>query len=194
MQLRVAQVVERTEAEGPGRRFAVWVQGCPLRCAGCCNPEMFPSEGGTAIDPAELARRASATADIEGVSLLGGEPFAQAEACAAFARLACNAGLSVMVFSGYTLAELEARRDEPGTTALLGACDLLVDGRFEQALLDTSRRWIGSRNQVLHFRTDRYAPDDPRFRARNTAELRLAGGELSMNGWPGLVPRVRRRG
>ena len=33
--LRVAQVVPCTEAEGPGRRFAIWVQGCPLRCPGC---------------------------------------------------------------------------------------------------------------------------------------------------------------
>jgi anaerobic ribonucleoside-triphosphate reductase activating protein len=44
--LRVAQVVPCTEAEGPGRRFALWFQGCPLRCPGCCNPEMLPFEGG----------------------------------------------------------------------------------------------------------------------------------------------------
>ena len=43
--LPVAQFVPRTEAEGPGRRFALWVQGCPLRCKGCCNPEMLAFKG-----------------------------------------------------------------------------------------------------------------------------------------------------
>ncbi len=47
--LQVAQIVPVTEAEGPGVRFALWFQGCPLRCPGCCNPEMLPFEGGTAL-------------------------------------------------------------------------------------------------------------------------------------------------
>ena len=46
--LSVAQIVPCTEAEGPGRRFALWFQGCPLRCPGCCNPEMLPFTGGHA--------------------------------------------------------------------------------------------------------------------------------------------------
>ena len=45
--LSVAQIVPHTEAEGPGVRFALWFQGCPLRCPGCCNPEMLPFDGGT---------------------------------------------------------------------------------------------------------------------------------------------------
>src|ERR1051325_4163119 len=45
--LNVAQIVPVTDAEGPGRRFALWFQGCPLRCPGCCNPEMLPFAGGT---------------------------------------------------------------------------------------------------------------------------------------------------
>jgi anaerobic ribonucleoside-triphosphate reductase activating protein len=192
MDLRVAQIVAPTEAEGPGQRFAVWVQGCPLRCPGCCNPEMFPADLGAAIPAAELASRAIATEGLEGISLLGGEPFAQAEACAQLARLVRDAGLSVMVFSGYTRAELEANVTT-GVDELLAACDLLVDGRFERDQLDTSRRWVGSRNQVVHFLTARYAPTDPRFAMPNTAELRLVGGVLTANGWPGLVPELRRR-
>jgi anaerobic ribonucleoside-triphosphate reductase activating protein len=193
MDLRVAQIVPCTEAEGPGRRFAVWVQGCPLRCSGCCNPEMFPHDGGVLVAPRELARRAIETLGIEGISLLGGEPFAQAAGCATFARAVRQAGLSVMVFTGYTLAELRAGEEAGGAGELLAASDLLVDGRFEKEQLDPSRRWIGSRNQVLHFLSARYSPTDPRFSTSNTAELRLTGKELTMNGWPGLVPDLRRR-
>ena len=46
VRLQVAQIVPCTEAEGPGRRFALWFQGCPLRCPGCCNPEFIPFAGG----------------------------------------------------------------------------------------------------------------------------------------------------
>ena len=45
--MQIAQVVPCTEAEGPGKRFALWFQGCPLRCPGCCNPEFLPFKGGT---------------------------------------------------------------------------------------------------------------------------------------------------
>jgi anaerobic ribonucleoside-triphosphate reductase activating protein len=192
MHLRIAQVVASTEAEGPGRRFALWVQGCPIRCPGCCNPEMFSATLGTRVSVDELVRQVTGAPAIEGVSLLGGEPFAQAEACASFARRVRALGLSVMVFTGYTRGELEARRQEAGVGELLQACDLLVDGRFEQDLPERSRRWIGSTNQVLHFLTPRYEPTDPRFVASNTAEIRLTRDSLMLNGWPPLLPALRR--
>ena len=187
--LKVAMVVPRTEAEGPGLRYAVWVQGCPLRCAGCCNPEMLEFAGGEARDPEDMVEEACA-AGVEGVSLLGGEPFAQADGPATLAEGARARGLSVMIYSGYTLAELRALAGE-GPRRLLAAADLLVDGRFEARLRSQRRRFIGSDNQVLHFLSDRYRADDPRLAGGNTVELRLRGGELLLNGWPVLGPRTR---
>ena len=183
--LRVAQLVADTEAEGPGRRFALWVQGCPLRCPGCCNPEMLPPEGGATRSAAELARQVIETPGIEGLTLLGGEPFAQAAACAALARAVRAAGLSVVTFTGYTLAELRARDAEPSWAGLLAATDLLVDGRYDRSRPERRRRWVGSANQELCFLSDRYRPDDPRLAAPNTVELRLDGSGLLVNGWPG---------
>jgi anaerobic ribonucleoside-triphosphate reductase activating protein len=175
-------IVPRTEAEGPGSRFAVWVQGCPMRCPGCCNPEMLPFRPADSMTPDELAHRALAEPDIEGVSFLGGEPFAQAAGLAAVARAVRDAGRSVMVFSGYTLAELRALG--PDADALLAATDLLVDGRYVREQRTTTRRWIGSDNQVLHFLTERYRPDDPRFAEPNTLELRIRDGVITLNGFP----------
>ena len=184
MLLRLAELIWETGAEGPGLRTALWVQGCPLRCAGCCNPELWSRRGGRLWEPADLARLVIERAGgrVEGLTLLGGEPFAQAEACAEFAEGCHRAGLSVMVFSGYTLAELEGA----GSAAqrLLASCDLLVDGPYERALPEGQRPWIGSSNQKLHFLSERYDPGDPRFHGPNTIELRLAGGALLINGWP----------
>ncbi len=194
MQLRLAHTVPSTEAEGPGRRFALWVKGCSLRCPGCCNPELFePDRGGTLVDPAALARDIVSTAGIEGVSVLGGEPFEQAGALAAVCAPVRAAGLSVMVYSGYTLAELHGRAlTEPGVRALLDCCDLLLDGRYDAALPERRRRWIGSSNQVLHFLSDRYSPDDARFSTPNTVEVRFAKGQVLVNGWPALADALRK--
>src|SRR4051812_13279208 len=96
--LSIAQIVPVTEAEGPGVRFAVWFQGCPLRCPGCCNPEMLPFEGGTPTPLADVLRQldAARATGVEGITLLGGEPTSHAAGAAALAREARARGLSVM--------------------------------------------------------------------------------------------------
>ena len=181
-ELNVALIVPKTEAEGPGERFAVWVQGCPMRCAGCCNPEFLAFSAKQKTSPRELAAEAI-RASVEGVSFLGGEPFAQAEGLAEVARLVREQGLSVMVFTGYTLAELREKQDAH-MEALLAQTDLLVDGRYEQSQRTNSRRWVGSENQVMHFLTSRYQPFDPRFSSSNTLELRLTASGITINGFP----------
>lgn len=184
--MRVAHRVADTDAEGPGRRFALWVQGCSLRCPGCCNPELFDAAGGEDVSVDALLAEIASTAGIEGISVLGGEPVEQADLAALCAGVRAL-GLTVMLYSGYTRAEIDARR--PG---LLASVDLLVDGRFDARQPDT-RRWIGSTNQVLHFLSDAYRPDDPRFSAPNTVELRLGPDGLVVNGWPAAARRWRAR-
>src|SRR3954468_24141235 len=101
--LQVARIVRATEAEGPGRRLALWFQGCPLRCPGCCNPEMLPFAGGRCMPLPEVLEQVKAALGqgIEGITLLGGEPLAHAAGAAALAREARLLSLTVMVFSGY---------------------------------------------------------------------------------------------
>lgn len=184
--LRLAQVAPCTEAEGPGRRFALWFQGCPLRCPGCCNPEMLPFEGGWEAEVAAIAaqvEQAAASDGIEGITLLGGEPTAQAAGSSALARRVRAMGLSVMVFSGFTLEEIRASAD-PDALDLLAQTDLLVDGPYLRERPESHRRWIGSSNQRVHALTDRYRVDDPCWSRPNTLELRLVGGELTVNGFP----------
>jgi anaerobic ribonucleoside-triphosphate reductase activating protein len=190
--LRVATIVADTEAEGPGRRFAVWMQGCSLRCAGCCNPEMFDERRGTAMTTEQLA--AQIPAGVEGITLLGGEPFEQAAGCAEFARLAKARGLTVMVFSGYTRAELADRSD---AAELFAEIDLLVDGRYDRTKPEPpppiGRRWIGSANQTMHYLTTAYGADDPRMRASNTIEIRVSARGMLINGWPSADQLLSRR-
>lgn len=153
-----------------------------MRCPGCCNPEMLDDRLANQRPVAALLDEALA-ANVEGLSFLGGEPFYQAEGFAELAEGAQDAGLSVMVFTGYTLAELEASED-PHAAQLLAHTDLLVDGRYDETKRTQARRWIGSENQVLHFLTSRYDPEDPQFSAPNTLEIRMVGTRITLNGFP----------
>jgi anaerobic ribonucleoside-triphosphate reductase activating protein len=184
--LRVAQTVRCTEAEGPGRRFALWFQGCPLRCPGCCNPEMLSFEGGKEVSVAAIlsqVEEAARVEGVEGITLLGGEPLAHAAGAAVLARALRERGLTVMVFTGYVLEEARALPD-PAVAALLAQTDILVDGPYLRDQPETRRRWIGSANQRIHFLSDRYRADDPRWLLPNTLEIRLRGPELTVNGFP----------
>ncbi|MGE0706960.1 MAG: 4Fe-4S single cluster domain-containing protein [Planctomycetota bacterium] len=187
--LRLGSMIDATEAEGPGLRFVLWAQGCSLGCEDCCNPHLWSARGGEEREVADvlelvLAARARRPA-LEGITLVGGEPFEQDAPLAALCAQVRADGLSVMAFSGYTLEELRARGSR-----LLAHVDLLVDGRYLPALHTTAIRWVGSSNQRLHFLSDAYRPDDPRFAEPNHAELRLDHrGELQVVGFP--FPRVR---
>jgi len=184
--LQVAQIVAATEAEGPGLRLALWFQGCPLRCPGCCNPEMLPFEGGTRLSLAEVIAQVEESIrdnGIEGITLLGGEPLAHAAVGVTLAQEVRQRGLSVMIFSGYTLEDAR-RLPDPAVAELLALTDILVDGPYVRELPETRRRWIGSSNQQIHFLTERYQADDPRWLLPNTLEIRLQGLELTVNGFP----------
>jgi anaerobic ribonucleoside-triphosphate reductase activating protein len=196
MTMRIATIVDDTEAEGPGRRWALWVQGCSIRCPGCCNPEMFDERRGREVALDELVAQIAAS-PAEGITLLGGEPFEQAAAAAELAQATKRLGKTVMVFSGYTRDELSRR---PDAAPLLAATDLLVDGRYDRERPEPppplGRRWIGSTNQTMHYLTDAYSPSDPRMRGDNTIEIRWTPAGLTINGWPtasGLVGRRHER-
>jgi anaerobic ribonucleoside-triphosphate reductase activating protein len=183
----VLRFLPATEAEGPGRRAALWVQGCSIRCPGCFNPHSWPATGGDLIPWPDLAARVRAAAaehGIEGLTLLGGEPFDQAAPLARLADAVRAAGLSVMTFTGHVLEELEAAgRDD--WTRLLAATDLLVDGPYVAGRPEPCRPWIGSANQRFWFLTDRYAHLSPDLEAHpNRLEIRISrSGEVAVNGF-----------
>ncbi|MDT0223758.1 4Fe-4S single cluster domain-containing protein [Gordonia sp. AC31] len=185
--LRIGAVIDSTIAEGPGRRFAVWAQGCTIRCPGCFNPHLWGDRGGTAVGPAELAARAIASQNlgVEGVTLLGGEPFEQATDFATFAAEVAAQGLSVMVFSGYERDHLDSPQAPVGSRELLSHTDLLISGPFVADHPDHDRPWVGSTNQEFHFLTDRYRHMADELGVQpDRIEVRVAAtGEVSINGW-----------
>ncbi len=67
--------------DGPGVRFVVFLQGCPLRCKCCHNPDTWAREGGEEYTPEEILAKVLRYRDYfgerGGITLSGGEPLLQ---------------------------------------------------------------------------------------------------------------------
>jgi anaerobic ribonucleoside-triphosphate reductase activating protein len=129
--LNIRHIAVTEGVNGPGKRLTVWAQGCPFSCEGCFNPELRPFEEKRLYSPEKLLEEALAL-DFTGVTLSGGEPFAQADKLADFLLLlkAERPKADVIAFTGHTLKELKSGPLE--FKKLLCEIDLLVDGRYEQ--------------------------------------------------------------
>jgi anaerobic ribonucleoside-triphosphate reductase activating protein len=141
-------------------RAALWTQGCALACRGCFNPESHSFHAGQSIAVDELFRRISSIPDIEGVSILGGEPLQQRRPVFALLRLLrASTNLSVVLFTGFTLAEIERM---PEAEELPSLVDILLAGRYDdtQRLTPYPRGLRGSANKTVSFFTSLYSERD----------------------------------
>lgn len=147
MDIRIAGIVNDSIVDGPGLRLTVFTQGCPHHCPGCHNPQSHAFDGGEIRTTDEIINIARENILLDGITLSGGEPFAQPEACAEIARAAHDCGLNVWCYSGYTFETL--MKGSEAWRELLGTIDVLVDGPFvlEKRTLDSKFR--GSGNQRI---------------------------------------------
>jgi anaerobic ribonucleoside-triphosphate reductase activating protein len=189
-EIAVAATRERSMREGPGIRYVIWVQGCSLKCKGCFNPHFWSQHGGSSRDIDSLLHDVIAARikfpELEGVTFLGGEPFEQPEALAELSQKLQELDFSIMVFSGYTMAELKDEKSSHYESRLnfLSSIDLLVDGRYQQDNVDIDRPWVGSKNQEFHFLTERYSKETLFKSAKDGLEITvLNSGEVQINGW-----------
>lgn len=84
--------------DGPGVRFVVFLQGCPLRCVCCHNPETWDINGGTQYSAKEVVERAERYKEYfgkeGGITLSGGEPLLQTEFVTEIFKLAHEKGIN----------------------------------------------------------------------------------------------------
>jgi anaerobic ribonucleoside-triphosphate reductase activating protein len=167
------------EGLGPGKRAVIWVRGCDRRCAGCIAPELWEPGDSTPVD--EIAAVLLPLLDsVDGLTISGGEPFAQAPALRALlAVLRAQREVEVLVYSGYQREELVAQGG--AAAALLEEIDILIDGAF-LADAPNTLQWRGSDNQRVHLlstRAQRYRgateqsmPDQRPLRVQMTGPTR----------------------
>jgi len=103
--------------DGPGVRFVVFFQGCPLRCKYCHNPDTWDFDGGREVTAEELMREYDSYKEFltsGGITATGGEPLAQPEFLAELFRLAKSKGVHTCLdtSAGVWSPENSAKIDE----------------------------------------------------------------------------------
>lgn len=145
-------------ANGEGVRVTLFVSGCTNHCEHCFQPQTWDFEYGQPFTPETEERILFLLAPgyINGLTLLGGEPFEpeNQRALFPFVRRVKDAfpDKNIWAFSGFTYEELLQAGGYSHcevTEELLSLLDVLVDGRFVEALKDISLRFRGSSNQRL---------------------------------------------
>lgn len=84
--------------DGPGVRFVVFFQGCPLRCKCCHNPDTWDMNGGVQHSPEEIVGKVLRYKDYfgkeGGITISGGEPLMQCEFALEIFRLCRKNGIN----------------------------------------------------------------------------------------------------
>ena len=149
IKFNVASINTCTETEGPYKRLTIWFQGCNIHCKGCCNPDyqaIVPKIILTLNELIAIIHKAKEQFGIEGVTYSGGEPTLQQSLHLLTERIH-GLGLGVISFTGRKFEEVKD---------ILGNCDVVLDGAFDESCPETDRKLLGSSNQRIIAITSRY--------------------------------------
>lgn len=115
---------------GPGNRLVIWVQGCKFNCKGCFNPEMHPYTKEHLVDVVDLAKMINEDAQIEGITISGGEPLDYPKQ---IQSLLSNLEhrITTVIYSGYHYEDVVSDED---LMKVVKRADLSIIGRYDSSL------------------------------------------------------------
>lgn len=151
--LQVSRAHYPVTALGPGIRAGIWVQGCAIGCSGCLAQDTWASDPTREVAVEVLVNWLdSLPGPVHGVTISGGEPFAQPEALQALLRgihewrAGRDPAVDILAYSGYPVSRLRRQR---ATERALALCDAVIAGPYVERRNVGGHRWMGSTNQRL---------------------------------------------
>lgn len=161
----VARVLYPVEVLGPGKRVGIWFCGCPRRCKGCSNPELWEFQDRYYTSPQlvyELIMQIAKNHPIEGFTLTGGDPLYQADDLQELIRLLQTISDDILVYTGYSITEINSE--------YLSGIAVLIDGEYiEGRNNDCILR--GSDNQIIHILDPNYKVKYKEYLLQSTNQI-----------------------
>ena len=158
--MRYAGIIKNDFAAAPGVCLTFFVQGCPIRCKGCHNPESWDFEGGKEFTPeviSEIVEGLTANGIERTFCIMGGEPLCMENLFLTTmlvkevtARLP---KVKIWIWTGYEAEDIFNRND-PKTTYLIQTVQGFVTGPYIEELRDITLSMRGSSNQQIIELTD----------------------------------------
>ena len=164
--MRYAYIDKCEIVNGNGVGVSLYIQGCPIHCKGCFNPETWDFEGGKEFDfDAEWELLGYLKQEgISRLSILGGEPLAHSniyELTMLISDVKLHyPNMEIWLWTGYTWEQIKDRIKEClrlwpeltldyGLHAILRNTDYIITGPFIEEEKDLTLQWRGSRNQKV---------------------------------------------
>lgn len=141
-----SSVVHDSFVDGEGVRLTLFLAGCHHFCKGCHNPSTWNIEHGVKTPIEDIVAYLIpylSQADVDGLTLSGGDPVLQTEGVKVLLQQLRNAlpMLNVWLYTGDLIEDLQPE--------LLKLVDVVVDGPYEQTLRYPAKPFRGSNNQRL---------------------------------------------
>ena len=147
MKIRLAASLQPDSiVDGEGIRTVIWTQGCKHHCKGCHNLETWSFDSGYLIDVDSVIKEIDSLTGQDGITLSGGDPFYQVEACTLIAKHCKEKKLNVWCYTGFLYEDLIK---DTKMLELLKYIDVLVDGPFVLKERSLDLYFKGSSNQRI---------------------------------------------
>lgn len=158
--MRYAGIIYNDVTAAPGICLSFFVQGCPLHCAHCHNPQTWNFDGGmefTEKTMNSILNGLVANGIHRTLCIMGGEPMAEENLfLTAMVISEVKRALpqtKIYLWTGYTYEQL-AKRSDPRTTAILQSIDCIIDGPYIHEQRDITLPMRGSKNQKIRYLKD----------------------------------------
>ena len=177
--MQIDRILYPVTTLGPGQRVAIWTVGCSKHCFHCANPELWdpdPAREQPAEEIASLILERLKDCRPDGITVTGGDPMEQPEELLTLLRALRPLTEDILVYTGYTLEELEHTLPVSLMDGFRETVGVLIDGRYVEELNDGKSPLTGSTNQTLHY----FRPQ-----LRETYAAYMAGGRKIQNFYSG---------
>ena len=153
--MRYADIIYNDFTAGDGVSLTFFVQGCPIRCKGCHNPELQSFGGGQLFDGETLnniIKGLTANGIQRNLCIMGGEPLCEENKFLTYMVIEKVKSelpdTPVYIWTGYTLEDI-ANRNDDRVNKILALTDYLIDGPYIEEERDTTLKMRGSKNQRI---------------------------------------------